>query len=46
MAMQVWVLSMFVDAAMLDFSGDNSDFIYSWRCLGNDTTCTNTQDQD
>jgi hypothetical protein len=46
MAMQVWVLSMFVDAAMVVFSGDNSDFVYSWRCPRNDTTCNNTQDQD
>jgi hypothetical protein len=37
---------MFVDAAMVDFSKSNSDFIYSWRCPRNDTTCTNTQDQD
>jgi hypothetical protein len=46
MTMQVWVLSMFVNAAMVVFSDDNSDFVYSWRCPRNDTTCTNTQDQD
>lgn len=46
MAMQFWALSMFVDASMVDFSDDNSDFVYSWRCPRNDTTCTSTEDQN
>jgi hypothetical protein len=44
MTMQFLVLSMFVNAAKVVFSGDNSDFIYSWRCPRNHTTCTNTHD--
>jgi hypothetical protein len=28
-SMQFWVLSLFVSAAMVDFSGNKSNFIYS-----------------
>ena len=46
MAIQAWILSLFVSGAEMDFGEDNSDYIYSWRCPRNSERCENTADQN
>ena len=46
MAVQIAALVMFVNAAVKDFSNEQSDFKYSWKCPRNSTECTNESDLD
>ena len=45
-SMQVWALFHFVDAARKDFTDDQSDYIYSWKCPRNSLECTDESDLD
>ena len=44
LAVQIAALTMFVKAAVKDFSDDRSDFIYSFKCPMNNLYCTDESD--
>lgn len=44
LAIQIAALTMFVKAAVKDFSDDRSDFIYSFKCPRNNLYCTDESD--
>ena len=44
LAVQIAALTMFVKAAVKDFSDDRSDFIYSFKCPRNNLYCTDESD--
>ena len=43
---QMWMLFEFIEAAELDFTNEESEFIYKWKCPRNSEVCSNESDWD
>ena len=44
MALQVWMLSSFVEGSEIDLSDDQSDLVYTYKCPRDDIDCNDTSD--
>mmetsp|Transcript_34074 Transcript_34074/g.62668 ORF Transcript_34074/g.62668 Transcript_34074/m.62668 type:complete len:397 (-) Transcript_34074:283-1473(-) len=41
---QFWILLLFVDAAEINLSNDNTDLVYTWKCPRDQDECRDTAD--
>jgi len=46
MAIQIWILFIFVEGAEFNLTDDNSDFVYTWKCPRDKEECDNKTDLD